>query len=304
MESRDLGSDWRVMQFGSEYLPAEYYDRILKKYATQDGLNEDLDLLENFLVARSTQGSILELGCGSGRATRIIIKANRYKDFTVTDLSEQMLRFVQEREGSKISNYQKSDHIEFLEKTVEEFDTVVSFWSLAHSVFPWYLKHSLKAFSLIETILLNFFAKNLKSDGAVFIIQTDGASEEQTLIKKSWFLGRRLAGDTGLENKYYQDFQSPSIRILDSVFKTLCDSKIFDEKLTTITRVPGNEIEYESKEEALEVFMNFHLEGEFNGSEYFDDVSNFLDKEFEKILATKGMLSIQTGFWIYEARKI
>ena len=286
MESKNLGSDWRVMQFGSEYLAPEYYDRILKKYGTQDGLHEDLDLLADFLKKRSSNGTILELGCGSGRATRIITNSGHYHDLTVTDLSKQMLSFVQQEEGSKISEYEQSDHIEYLQKTKKEFDTVISLWSLAHSVFPWYAKHGQDAFKLIEDILTSFFAKNLKSGGAAFIIQTDGASEEQKLIKKSWFLGDGILTKGQLETDYYTDFQSPSIRILNSVFATLINNKVFDSAGTSVTQVLGNEIEYESLDEALEIFMNFHLEGEFNGTAAFTPVYDFLKSEFEKIIQT------------------
>jgi SAM-dependent methyltransferase len=304
MQSKDLGSDWRVMQFGSEYLAPEYYDRILKKYGTQDGLHEDLDLLANFLNERPLNGSVLELGCGSGRATRIITKINHYRDLVVTDLSKQMLSFVQNEEGPKISEYEQSDHIDYLQKTTKEFDTIISLWSLAHSVFPWYARHGQDAFKMIEGILTNFFVKNLKGGGAVFVIQTDGASEEQKLIKQSWFLGDGILNKRPLETEYYSDFQSPSIRILDSVFATLLKSLIFDSTETNVTKVTGNEIEYESLDEALEIFMNFHLEGEFNGTPAFTPVYGFLKSEFEKIFKAKGKLAIGTGFWIYKAKKI
>ncbi|MDB5245218.1 MAG: ubiE/COQ5 methyltransferase family protein [Parcubacteria group bacterium] len=304
MQSKDLGSDWRVMRFGSEYLAPKYYDRILKKYATYDGLYEDLDLLTNFLNDCPSDGSTLELGCGSGRATRVITAANHYRDLTVTDLSKQMLNFVQEQEGSKISEYEQSDHIEFLQGTKKEFNTVISLWSLAHSIFPWYLKHGQGAFNLIEGILTDFFVKNLKRDGAVFIIQTDGASEEQKLIKQSWFLGDGILNKDRLQSEYYHEFQSPSIRILDSVFAALTASQVFDPTDTKVIRILGNEIEYESLDEALEIFMNFHLEGEFNGTEAFAIVYDFLKSEFEKIIEIKGKLSIGTGFWVYQAKKV
>ncbi|MDB5188260.1 MAG: ubiE/COQ5 methyltransferase family protein [Candidatus Kaiserbacteria bacterium] len=303
MQSKDLGSDWRVMQFGSEYLAPEYYDRILKKYGTQDGLHEDLDLLTDFLNERPSNGSILELGCGSGRATRVITDIDHYHDLTVTDLSKQMLDFVQRQEGSKISEYEQSDHIEFLQKAKKEFNTIISLWSFAHSVFPWYARHGQGAFKMIEDILTNFFVQNLKGGGAVFIIQTDGASEEQKLIKQSWFLGDGILHKRLLESEYYSDFQSPSIRILDSVFATLLKGSIFDSTETNVTQVTGNEIEYDSLDEALEIFMNFHLEGEFNGTPAFTPIYDFLKLEFEKIVKAKGKLAIGTGFWIYKAKK-
>jgi SAM-dependent methyltransferase len=304
MQSGDLSSDWRVMRFGSEYLSPEYYDRILKKYATHNGLHEDLDLFSNFLNERPSCGSVLELGCGSGRATRIITDLNHYDQLTVTDLSRQMLNFVQSELGTKISEYEESDHIEFLQKTEKEFDTVISLWSLAHSVFPWYVKHGQDSFKLIEAIITHFFVTNLKKNGRVFIIQTDGASEEQKLIKKSWLLGDSVLGKNDLQSKYYEDFQSPSIRILDSVFSTLIEKGIFDPNGTIVQRILGNEIEYSSAEEALEIFMNFHLEGEFNGTEAFMPVYTFLENEFKRILEVKGKLTIGTGFWLYKATKV
>jgi len=297
--------DWHRMKFGKEYLSPKYYNKILKKYSTNDNTREDVDILADFVRSCPGNANILELGCGSGRATQIIAKFAKYKKFVVTDLSKQMLNFVKKKQIAKISNYKNIDHIQFLLKTKERFDIVVSLWSLAHSIFPWYKQYGVSAFNLIESAFTKFFIKNLNKNGRVFIIQTDGAGEEQILVKKSWFLGNKLLQkNNNLETEYYKDFQSPAIRILNSVFNKLVNLGVLDKDQTKSVRISGNEIEYESVDEALEIFMNFHLEGNFNGTECFDVVFNFLKNEFEKIITTKNKLAIGTGFWVYKAKKI
>lgn len=288
------------MKFGTEYLSPAYYDKLLKKYSSGDVSTEDVQILTSFIQERPDNPNVLELGCGSGRATQIIASDARFQKFTVIDLSKQMLDFVK-AQNLPITTYQNIDHLKYLQETEEKFDLVVSLWSLAHSVFPWYAEHGSSVFGIIESILSNFFEKNLNNDGRVFIIQTDGASEEQALIKRSWFLGNR---SSNLETTYYKDLQSPSVWILKDVFKKLTESEIFDRAETKIEHIQGEDIEYNSIDEALEIFMNFHLESEFNGTAEFDAVYSFLRVEFEKIIAAKGKLAIGTGFWIYRAQRI
>lgn len=294
--------DWSIKKFGTEYLAPQYYDTLLKRYAARYNNEEDLDLLSTFIKERPKNKNVLELGCGSGRGTQVIAQDAKYEVLTLTDLSKQMLEYVKLSHAFDRSTCVNVDHFTYLQETTKNYDLVVSLWSLAHSMFPWFQMHGVQSFSIVESIITKFISTNLNSEGRIFIIQTDGASEEQSLIKRSWFLGDDSKQQ--LETQYYKDLQSPSIWILSKVFENLIKQNVLNPIQTNINRVPGAEIEYTSVDEALEIFMNFHLEGEFNESDRFDAVYAFLKNEFEKIQTQKGKLAIGTGFWMYRAQKL
>jgi len=291
-----LKPNWANLTKTDQYIGARYYDQILKVYSAL-GL-EDLEFLRLFIKKNKYLGRVLELGCGTGRATDIILKNSYYKDILATDLSEEMIKHAKKKYRNKRRiSYKISDHLDFLSKTNEKFDTVISLWSLGHSIDPWYLKYYPNSEKIITSKLYDFFDKNLNSQGKIFFIHTDWNSEEQKIRREC-----RLLNDKNDELKYYKYSDSPSMRICCEVFSKLIKKKIFIKEKTKIYKLFGDDIIYSSIEEAIEVFMNFHMEGEFNNSN-FESSYKFLHDQFEHIIEKKGNLAIGTGFWIFEGCK-
>lgn len=297
---------WATSAFSSDYINPLYYDKMIKKYSSNR--IDDLIILKEYLGKYPHNKNILELGCGSGRATKILLSETNCKVLTVTDLSKQMIDYVtKSNEIMKLINVKRNpcimkpvevDNFKYLQETREIFNNVISLWSLGHSTRPLFEKYGLKCTSIIEEILTSFIIKNLANKGSIFIMQTDWSSEEQQLRKRC-----RLLANPEIAKELYSYKDSTIVRVLKSVFYKLVDKGIMNKECTKATCYFGDEIVYGSVDEALEVFMNFHFAAEFNTAAKFDLVSNFFREEFEKIILRKGKLSIGTGFWVFEGEK-
>jgi len=183
----------------------------------------------------------------------------------------------------------------------------------------------------IKQIFIDFFMRCLNRGGRFFFINTDWESEEQVLCRLARLVGSgivedslvedagakgggdnpQIAGDAGVDSDnpriariypYYKYSTSPSVRICQDVFKSLVGSGVFDEASTKATRLLGDAIKYESIEEAIEVFCDFHLEGQFSG-DGCRRIERFLHGEFERLVEERGELVIGCGFWVFEGRR-
>jgi len=101
-----------------EYVTPKYYNKLLKDYIFSNKL--DLELFEDYLKTNSKKNNlnILELGCGTGRATEIILDyfSKDNFDLKLVDLSQKMLNFCRNKfENYNNLEYIKSDIINFLE---------------------------------------------------------------------------------------------------------------------------------------------------------------------------------------------
>jgi len=103
-----------------DYLPPEYYQHLLKPY-TFGGVS-DLSLLEKFLYNKKPS-KVLELGCGSGRASGIAVSAISTADYTFSDLSERMLKAAKQH-LPKNSSFFVSDAIEYMENARDVYELV------------------------------------------------------------------------------------------------------------------------------------------------------------------------------------
>jgi len=295
-------------QFTTTYLTPQYYDQILKKYSHHN--IDDLEILAENLRKQPHYDNILELGCGSGRATKVILNNCTYNQLTLTDLSSEMLDYTKNGvifedqnppQRSTLNAQLKivpTDHLQYLMTTQDKYDLVVSLWSLGHSIDPWYLKLGENAETIIKYILKTFIIQNLNPKGRIFFIHTDWQSEEQLIRREC-----RQLNDPNNHLTYYKFADSPSVRICKEVFTELVQRNILDGNGTKATHLLGDEIKYDSIDEALEVFLNFHMEGEFNNGEAKNKTEKFLVNKLQNITRGKGSLSIGTGFWVFEGEK-
>ena len=125
----------------------------------------------------------------------------------------------------------------------------------------------------------------------MFIIHFDSMSDEQKILMKQW-------------KRFYPTFsdiskQSPSLFVTDNALAKLQSENIIDYK---ITHYVGEEISYANIEEAMETFLNFHMESYANDrlelSDVYYDVENYM-----KIFLKGDKVCIKPGCFIIEIIK-
>jgi len=278
-----------------EYVEPDYYDQLLKPYVF-DGLT-DLDYLRRFVRDSAWPSGpsgieALELGCGTGRATQVALDEMAFSRLDLVDLSDRMLREVQRRfSGYGFVEYVNSDAIIYLERTDQTYDFVFSLWSLSHSVHE-HLKQpggDIRVRRAIE----KFFMRNMRQGAKLFLIHFDSLSDEQRILMRQW---RKLYP---LYNEI--DRQSPSKRLLDRVLKNLEEKDIIN---LNVKHYLGEPIEYGSSEEAMEIFMNLHLESTFNSLDTMvAGVVEELKDYLEGFADGDGVIKVTPGCFVYEASK-
>ena len=70
------------------------------------------------------------------------------------------------------------------------------------------------------------------------------------------------------------------------------------------THYKGYEITYSSIEEALEIFLNFHMESYFNESPLLPQVIEELVSYFKNFTDKNGMIKIKPGCFVYKIEKL
>ncbi|MFZ2501021.1 MAG: class I SAM-dependent methyltransferase [Minisyncoccia bacterium] len=278
-----------------DYVEPDYYDRLLKEYAFSG--KTDLDLFGEFLTGlnKKTDVNVLELGSGTGRGTEVVLKEMSVREMTLVDLSQPMLAKSRER-FSKYAHieYQQSDTLDYLKNTKKSFDLIFSLWSYSHSVYQLIEKIGLEnGLREVKRIITKMFHENMRVGSSLFIIHSDWLSDEQQILVKQW--GRDIPG------LYKQGTQGLSKLALDSILEDLHNKGQVD---YSVTPYVGDCIEYSSLEEALEVFINFHLESHFNNTEYIKEVFDDLREYLIKFQDSNGKVLVRPACFIYKCAKI
>lgn len=279
-----------------EYVEPTYYNRILKDYIFNG--KSDLDYFKEWLEELNSPKKVLELGCGSGRATDILmknIKNINLEQLYLLDLSEQMLEFTKNKFINKnFINYIHSDSIKYMEESEKSYDAVYSLWSFSHSVHQWLtLKGYSEGREYVKDILEKFIKENINNKGEFFLIHFDSKSDEQTILLKQWRKVFPIFNDLSE--------QSPSKLLIDEKLLELKNKSIIDFEVEGLL---GEEIVYTSESEALEIFLNFHMESYFNEKEEVVEVIEDLKQYFNQFKDKDGKIKIRPGCFIYKIKKV
>ncbi|MEX0909786.1 MAG: class I SAM-dependent methyltransferase [Candidatus Paceibacterota bacterium] len=268
-----------------DYLQPEYYQHLLKPYTF--GGTSDLLLLEKFLHNKKPL-KVLELGCGSGRASDTAVSTIPTADYTFSDLSKRMLEAAKQH-LPKNSHFVVSDAIEYMEKTKNMYDLVYTLWSFSHSTHQHIHRLGFKkAENYISSVIIKFIQENMVSDGSFFLIHFDSLSQEQGILMRQW----KRVFPTFANIKE----QSPSKKIID---KTLLELDTKGEITLSMNHLRGDAIHYKSEDEVLETFMNFHLETYFNNSPFTESVIDDIKGQISKYRNDDGSYDITPGCYIY-----
>jgi SAM-dependent methyltransferase len=278
------------------YVEPNYYDRLLKDYVFKR--KSDLVYLRDFLSSLRVRktAKILELGCGNGRATKVALTEFPNAHFDLVDLSPRMLKDARERFAEKKTpiHYVRSDSVTYLENTNEIYDVIFTLWSFSHSTHQILSKMGLRdGKRRIQKAIRKFVLKNMKVGSVFFLIHFDSLSDEQKILIRQWKRVYPIFRD----NRQ----QSPSKRYIDEVLKKLLDDGII--KFSAM-HYKGKPIIYRSLDEALEIFMNFHMESFFNESSHAKEIIEDLTKYFKRFEKLNGSIEITPGCFVYKFIKI
>ena len=97
-------------------------------YLKKSGLETDIDLKEiGKKIDFNSKNSILEIGPGTGRIFDYLIKNGFQGKLYAAEISDNMLKHIKEKYGSKITSYKKDVSKDFDFK--EKFDLILWVWS-------------------------------------------------------------------------------------------------------------------------------------------------------------------------------
>jgi len=280
------------------YLDPLYYEEILPPYEFQ-GKNDE-QILEEYLKEQTKkQGHKfklgLELGCGSGRGTKIIKKyCNK---IVAVDLNEKMLEIAKQRNKDDTNiKFFHSEMLKFVKDNVniKKVDLVVSFWAINYSLNAEFAyrdpaKHIFKpnnpeeALKRCEENLSNLF-RNISNNAKFIFFHYDPESEEQKIAHKCW---EKIV-------PFPWNEKSPSLFALKKFFAKESSVNSCICKLNGINRL-GN------LNHAIEVFMNFHLHTSFNHHPLKDQILEIIKDGLKKF--NKKNIVIGAGVIIIKGNK-
>lgn len=275
---------------GEEYLEPAYYTRILKPYVFSG--QSDLALLEESLSRVSTDTrTVLELGPGTGRATQLLFQKCVGAHYTGVDLSSRMVESSVNRFGAERlhARWIVQDAAMFLDENKDQYDLVVSLWSISHAIHQSIARTGGTAQA--ERAVWRLFTECVSEGGHVFIVHFDSRSDEQ-------LLSIRHRGRVWPFLKI--GAPSPSECIFTSACERLSRKSGWQ---VNIRRLIGNDIVYASMEEALEVYMNFHMEGWFNSRPERDTVLEDLEISLREHALADGSIRVRPGCVAYEVKR-
>jgi SAM-dependent methyltransferase len=271
-----------------DYVSPDYYDKLLKEYSFNG--KTDLDIFSQELESLNKTGSILELGCGTGRGTQVLVDNLEFDKLTLVDLSTDMVKKTRNR-FSEINNIKviNSDSLTFLKETKEKYDFVFSLWSYSHSVYQMFEKLGQEnGIKEVKNILKKFFDMNMSSGSKFFLIHSDWLSDEQKILIEQW--GREMP------DLYGRGGQGTSKLLLDEVFNEMKSNGLIE---WSVTHYLGDPIEYDSLEDAMETFINFHLESYFNDTKYLPEVVDSVKKYLSNFIQKDDKVRVRPACFIY-----
>lgn len=270
------------------YLPPDYYDKLLKPY-TFNG-KTDIELFAGYVhkYFRPQAEDILEMGSGSGRATDVLLRTGvGFHTLDLVDLSADMTAHSRQEYADipGIAVFQ-SDLLDYLQSSTRLYSAAFSLWGFSYSVHHHMNDMGIRAGrKYAEDVITKFITQNLRGGSSMFIVHPDILSDEQRVLKS-------LRQPTISKTK---DKQSSSKRVLDSTLERLERCGLVQ---ADCAHLQGDPIRYSGIDEALEVFLNFHMHGSLNRSRRLFGAIDTLEREFAKF--QKGdEVFISPGCFIY-----
>jgi SAM-dependent methyltransferase len=289
----------RIANIADYVAPADY-SRLLKPYSAQ-GI-DDLGIFRRHISSLAGKAGqekakfdkVLELGCGPGRSTQAFMDEASAGELHLLDLSPKMMERIKAR-YSHLPNvsYVHSDTIDYLGQSEENYDLIYSLWSFSHSVHQILIGAEPEKGKLRVTAAIRRMVEKMMKPGAgFFMIHVDSKSDEQTILFRQWAKIFPIFRN--------ESSQTPSKLILDAVLGDLEREGIIDYESEHVEMDP---IEYESMDELLDIFLNFHLESHFNNDPEIGAIINEIRGYAAKFQTGDDRYAIRPGCFIYKLTK-
>ncbi|MCL4366937.1 class I SAM-dependent methyltransferase [Patescibacteria group bacterium] len=254
------------------YLPPDYYDKLLKPYTSGGASDLDFFIMSIRGHIQNPNADMLEMGSGSGRATDALLASGvNFSSLDLVDMSRDMVA-QNRKKYARIPSISvvESDILDYLQATDRMYSYAFSLWGFSYSVHHHMNSTGIRAgAAYAENVITKFVTQNLREGGSIFIVHPDILSDEQRILKS-------LRQPTVSRTK---DRQSSSKRTLDATTEKL--ERIGIVKAECV-QIKGDPICYSSRDEALEVFLNFHMHGSLNRSRKLPRALQTLNAEFDK----------------------
>jgi ubiquinone/menaquinone biosynthesis C-methylase UbiE len=273
----------------AEYVNPEYYDDILLPYVFEPG--DDLDMLRAHVrrrAARQPVRDVLELGIGTGRVTDALRAIVTPESYQAVDLSSQMIEFCHAKySGGDAIGLVQSDSIQYLLDSARQFDFVFSLWSFNHSVHQ-NLVFREDGAQRVRQALRRLVMDLLRPGGTFFLIHVDVLSDEQRILTRQW---------NRITQVFTEGEQSPSKAHIDAALEELtAEGHVHAE----VRHLVGQQIQYDSLEQAMETFLNFHLECYFNDRPELPEVFTQVQDYLRDFVTPDGPVRVAPGCFVYE----
>jgi SAM-dependent methyltransferase len=298
---QNAGAEWLYYPWLDErvepeqYLKPLYYQKLLKPYRSKR--QSDLDHFRRFLSSRIAGPSfrrVLEFGPGPGRATDVAFGVCSPEEVVLVDRSERMLDHCRQRYRERNGlRFVCEDAVTYCGNAHGQYDLIYSLWSLSHSVHQ-RLRRSGDSVLIRNAILGSLrrvILNGLADNGWFYLIHFDSQSDEQVIALK-----QRVLTEPFLSTS----LPSPSKQIMDALFASLA---IEGEIEFEIKHVIGEPIVYRTLAEALETYMNFHLEGRYNAHPLRSQVLFDLAQDIGRYRAA-GRYEITPAWYVYTAHRV
>jgi phospholipid N-methyltransferase len=279
--------DWRGISFPRrDYLPPSYYDKILRPY-TFGGVS-DLELFRTWCRSLNDANQLLELGPGTGRATKVCLEEHPHSQIRLVDLSPVMLEHCLRRFGAQSIAVEQADAVEFLATTSERYDHAFSLWSLSHSIHQ-HIEHSGLAVAekIVDAALTRLFSELVPPGGQVFVIHFDPASHEQSLLLR-------------YRSRIQPFLNPPDVPSFGLIHAAAARLERSGAVRCSVTHYVGDPIVYPTMDAALEASFNFHMEGLFNRRPEFASVLREFEEDLSNCLRPDKTVAVRPGCFVFQ----
>lgn len=167
--------------------------------------------------------------------------------------------------------------MDYLGSTDKKYSYAYSLWGFSYSIHHHMNEMGVKnGAQHSEQVMRKFITENMSSGGSMFIVHPDSLSDEQRVMKS---LRQPLVARA-------KDRQSSSKRVLDAMLERMDKEGLAKAE---VTHLVGDPIAYTDMEEALEIFLNFHLHASLNRSRKLPRAIETLKTEFSKYQQPDGI---------------
>lgn len=289
---------WLAVQTTVEnYVEPQYYERLLRPYffSCEDGeVMDDIELLRTHTLRelkRRPIRDVLELGIGTGRVADAMLESVAPRSYYAVDLSHRMIMSCQEKyRGDEQVHLSEGDAISYLLDCDRSFDMACCMWSFSHAVHQNILNRA-DGSERVELAIRRLLTELLRPQGTFFLIHVDTCSPEQAILVRQW---------NRVTHVFDEGHQSPSKQHVDATLARLSE----EGQVSVVSqRLTGEEILYSSVEEAMEIFLNFHLESHFNDRPDLPEVYLDVEQHLRQHLREDGTVAVAPGCFVYEVAR-